>query len=197
MRERLHENQIDFAEEVLAEEVPAGKKKKSPFRSALMSTVMMLMVAAAAAVLVANLLMPVLQIYGTSMNPTLTDGEVVVALKGGKLERGDVIAFYYNNKILVKRVIGTAGDKVNITADGTVYVNDELQIEPYISEKSDGDPDINLPYQVPEGKYFVIGDNRPASADSRHSTIGCVAEDDIVGRLVLRVWPLSQFGTVS
>ncbi|MBQ8641298.1 MAG: signal peptidase I [Clostridia bacterium] len=161
----------------------------------LRSTVYTLITVAAVAVLVATLWLPVLRIYGSSMTPTLQDGEIVFSVKTADLEQGDIIAFYYNNKILVKRVIAGPGDWINISAEtGNVYVNDVLLDEPYLAEKSFGDADIELPYQVPDGKYFVMGDHRATSVDSRHTAVGCVAEEQIVGKIVFRVWPLEQFG---
>ena len=170
---------------------------KSRYRSVLASTIYGLITVAAVAVLVATLLLPVLQIYGTSMTPTLTEGDIVVSVKGSNFERGDVVAFYYNNKILVKRVIAFAGEWVDIDADGTVYVDGEALDEPYLTEKAFGEVDIELPYQVPEDRVFVIGDHRSTSVDSRSSSVGCVAEEQIVGRIVFRVWPLPEFGTIN
>jgi signal peptidase I len=131
------------------------------------------------------------------MAPTLNDGEVVVSLKSGTFHTGDVIAFYYNNKILVKRVIAGPGDWVDIKDDGTVYVNDVELDEPYVVEKALGDCNITLPYQVPESRVFVMGDHRSVSIDSRNTSVGCVSEEQIVGRLVMRLWPLSQFGEIK
>jgi signal peptidase I len=156
-----------------------------------------LITVAAAAVLIATLWLPVLQIYGSSMAPTLNRGEVVVSVKGNNVKQGDIIAFYYNNKILVKRVIAGPGDWVNIDADGTVYVNDEPLQEDYLKEKSLGECDITLPYQVPETRYFVMGDHRSTSVDSRSSSIGSVSQDQIVGKLALRVWPLESLGGIG
>ena len=175
----------------------ARVEHKSRYRSVLASTIYALITVAAVAVLVATLLLPVLQIYGTSMTPTLTEGDIVVSVKGSNFERGDVVAFYYNNKILVKRVIAFAGEWVDIDADGTVYVDGEALDEPYLTEKAFGEVDIELPYQVPEDRVFVIGDHRSTSVDSRSSSVGCVAEEQIVGRIVFRVWPLPEFGTIN
>jgi signal peptidase I len=152
---------------------------------------------AAVSVLVAVLLLPVLRIYGASMTPTLTSGDIVVSVANSKPERGSIVSFYYNNKVLVKRVIAVAGDWVDIGEDGTVYVNSEPLEEPYLSEKALGDCTITLPCQVPEGKIFVLGDHRSVSQDSRSASIGCVSEEMLVGTLVFRVWPLSGFGFLS
>lgn len=167
------------------------------YQAVLRSTVYTLITVAAVAVLVATLWLPVLQIYGGSMTPTLEDGEIVFSVKTNRMEPGDVIAFYYNNKILIKRVIANAGDWVNIDEDGTVYINDAELIEPYLDAKSYGDADIEFPYQVPDGKFFVMGDHRETSSDSRHTAVGCIAPDQVVGKIVFRVWPLEQFGTVG
>ena len=167
------------------------------YNTVLKSTVYTLITVAAVAVLVATLWLPVLQIYGSSMTPTLHDGEIVFSVKSKTMEQGDVIAFYYNNKILIKRVIANPGDWVNITQKGTVYVNDKLLDEPYLTEKAFGDADIELPYQVPDGKIFVMGDHRATSADSRHLAVGCVTQEQIVGKIIFRVWPLDQIGIIK
>lgn len=163
----------------------------------LKTTVYAMLAVAAVAVLVAVLLLPVLQIYGVSMNPTLYEGDFVVSIRGGKMETGDLVAFYYNNKILVKRVIGQAGQWIDIAEDGTVYVDSVKIEEPYLQEKAFGECDIELPYQVPENRVFVMGDNREASVDSRSSSIGCVSVEQLVGKIVFRVWPLSGFGKLE
>lgn len=163
----------------------------------LRSTVYTLVTVAAAAVLIATLFLPVLRIYGTSMTPTTTDGDIVVSVKGGSFERGDIIAFWLNNKILVKRVIARAGEWVDIDEAGNVSINGEPLDEPYLTEKALGQCDIELPYQVPEGRLFVMGDHRSTSSDSRTTAVGCVAEEQIVGKLVFRVWPLTGFGTLK
>ncbi len=172
-------------------------QRKQRSHGIMRNTINAMIVVAAIAILVATLWMPVLQTYGSSMTPTLQDGEIVVSLKSGTFECGDMIAFYYNNKILIKRVIAGPADWVNIDADGTVYINGEPIDEPYIEEKAFGDCDITLPYQVPDARYFVMGDHRSVSIDSRKSSIGCVAEEQIVGKIVFRVWPLSAFGSVD
>lgn len=170
------------------------EKYRRRYLSVLRSTVYTLLVVAAAAVLIATLWLPVLQIYGNSMSPTLIEGDILVSLKSDSFNTGDVVAFYYNNRILVKRVIAGPGDWVDIDRDGNVYVNEELIEEPYLVEKAFGICDLELPYQVPENKFFVMGDHRSVANDSRLSAIGCVASGDIVGRLVFRVWPVSAFG---
>jgi signal peptidase I len=158
----------------------------------LRNTVFLLMVAAAAAILVVTLWMPVLRVYGTSMNPTFSDGNVVVSFKTSSYAQGDVIAFYYNNKILVKRVIATGGQTVDIDEDGNVSVDGQALDEPYIQAAAQGDCDITFPYTVPDDRVFVLGDNRSVSVDSRSNQIGCVSEEQIVGRLIFRVWPLNE-----
>lgn len=167
------------------------------YRSVIRSTVYALLTVAAVAVLVATLLLPVLRIYGSSMTPSLSEGDVVVSVKGMNFSRGDVVSFYYNNKILVKRVIAFQGEWVNIDDQGNVYVGGTLLDEPYLTEKALGECDIQLPYQVPDGRIFVLGDHRSTSVDSRSTTVGCVFEEQIVGKIVYRVWPFSSFGPVK
>lgn len=167
------------------------------FSRVMINTIYSLVVVAAIAVLVAVLLLPILRIYGHSMNDTLDEGDIVVSLKGSDFKTGDIIAFYYNNKILIKRVIGKAGDWVDIDQDGNVYVNGNLIDEPYLDDKAFGECNIELPYQVPESKVFVMGDNRSVSVDSRNTAVGCVAEEQIVGKVVYRLWPLKDFGSLS
>ena len=167
------------------------------FSRVMVNTIYSLVVVAAVAVLVAVLLLPILRIYGHSMNDTLDEGDIVVSLKGSDFKTGDIIAFYYNNKILIKRVIGKAGDWVDIDQDGNVYVNGNLIDEPYLDEKAFGECNIELPYQVPESKVFVMGDNRSVSVDSRNTAVGCVAEEQIVGKVVYRLWPLKDVGNLK
>jgi signal peptidase I len=168
------------------------KTTRRSFWTALKSTISTLIVVAAVVVLISNLVFPVLRIYGTSMSSTLNEGDIVVSVKGSNFRTGDIIAFYYNNKLLIKRVIGNAGDWIDIDKDGNVYVNNELIDEPYLKEKAFGECNITLPYQVPESRIFVMGDNRSVSVDSRNTAVGCVAEEQIAGRLILRVWPLQR-----
>ena len=166
------------------------------YNSVLKSTVYTLITVAAVAVLVATLWLPVLQIYGTSMTPSLQNGDIVISLKSAEFAEGDIVAFYYNNKILVKRIIAKPGDWVNIDAEGTVFVNGQELQEPYITDKAYGDCNIEFPYQVPDGRIFVMGDHRSTSVDSRNTAVGCVAQEQIVGRVVFRIWPLHNMGIV-
>ena len=167
------------------------EKYRRRYGRTMRSTIYVLITVAAAAVLIATFWLPVLQIYGASMTPTLQDGDIVVALKSSEFRRGDVVAFYYNNKILVKRVIASAGQWVDIREDGTVLVDGQELNEPYLEEKAFGDCNITLPYQVPDERVFVMGDHRSVSVDSRNTEIGCVAQEQIVGKIALRFWPLN------
>lgn len=172
-------------------------KYRSRYRAVLRSTVFTLITVAAVAVLISMLWMPVLKIYGSSMSPTLAEGQITVAVKTNDFAPGDIIAFQYNNKILIKRYIAGPGDWVDIDGDGTVYVNGEALDEPYLTEKAFGECNLELPYQVPESRYFVMGDNRSVSVDSRNTAVGCVAEEQIVGKIVFCVWPFEKFGKVN
>lgn len=173
------------------------ERYKNRYGRVLRSTVFSLIVVAAVAVLIAVLLLPVLQISGTSMTDSLQDKDIVVALNSNRYQKGDIIAFYYNNNILIKRVIASAGEWVDIDADGNVYVNDELLDEPYVTDKALGDCNITLPYQVPDGRCFVMGDHRATSIDSRNTAVGCVSNDMVIGKILVRVWPMSGFGLVD
>lgn len=172
-------------------------KYYSRYYAILRSTIYTLVVVAAAAVLVATIWMPVLRIYGSSMTPTLMEGDIVISLKGSNFKQGDLIAFYLGNKILIKRYIAGPGQWVDIDEDGNVYVDGSLLDEPYLKEKALGDCNIELPYQVPDNRYFCMGDHRSTSVDSRTTEIGCIAEEQIVGKIVFRVWPFEQFGTLQ
>ena len=182
------------------EELKKARKKereRRDYRMVLKSTITTLLAVAAIAILVATLLLPVLQIYGTSMQPTLADGDIVVSLKNAEFNRQDIVAFYYNNKILVKRVIANAGEWVDIDKDGNVTVDGVPLNEPYLIDIDLGDTDITYPYQVPDGRIFVMGDHRSVSVDSRSSTVGCVAQEQIVGKLTFRIWPMDKFGSIT
>ena len=179
--------------EALVNRIRYGKR----FRASVISTLMTLVVVAAAAILIAILVLPILRIYGQSMSKTLDNGDIVVSVKTADLETGDIVAFYYNNTILVKRVIGQSGDWIDIAKDGTVSVNQVELEEPYLDKKAYGEIDISLPYQVPEGRIFVMGDNREISIDSRTMMIGCVAQEQIVGKIIYRVWPFGKLGGIK
>lgn len=172
-------------------------KHRERFRRVLRSTIYSLVVVAAAAVLVATLWMPVLRTYGSSMTPTIEDGNIIVAWKGNSFRTGDLLAFYADNKLLVKRVIAAPGEWVRIEEDGTVYVNDVELTEPYVSEKALGNCNIEFPYQVPENQWFVMGDHRSTSSDSRNTAVGCVSMDRVVGVVLFRVWPFEQLGRLN
>ena len=173
------------------------EKYRGRYWKMLRGTVAVLVVVAATAVLISNLLLPILRIYGSSMTPTLVNGNIVAAVRNGTYQRGDIIAFYYNNKILVKRVIGMPGEWVDMDENGNVTIDGEPLEEPYLTEKALGECDIELPYQVPEGRYFVMGDHRSVSSDSRSSQVGCVSEEQIVGKLLFRLWPFDEFGPIE
>jgi len=183
--------QLALAQEIKKEDT------KHRFRWALRNTIFTLITVAAIAVLIAVFLMPVMRIYGSSMNPILQEGDIVVSVKDNSMKTGDVVAFYYNNKILVKRVIAQSGDWVDISEDGTVYVNNQQIDEPYLQEKAFGECNITLPYQVPDEKVFVMGDNRSVSIDSRNTAVGCVSQEQVVGKIVFCVWPLRHFSGVK
>ena len=162
-------------------------RHRKAYRRALRGTISVLIVVAAISVLIATLFLPVLQIAGTSMEPSLNDGDIVLLVKTDNLDTGDLCAFYFSNKILIKRIIAIPGDYIWIESDGTVFLNGEALDEPYVSGKALGECDVEFPYQVPENSYFVMGDKRETSIDSRSSVIGCIAEDQIlaVGKCVV------------
>lgn len=173
------------------------ERYKHRYQKTLMSTVYALITVAAVAVLVATLWMPVLQIYGSSMSPTLEEGDIVVTVKTGELQRSDIVGFYYGNKLLVKRNIASTGSWVDMDESGRIYVDGIALEEPYVDSLSVGNADIEFPYQVPEEKYFLVGDHRSVSVDSRHSVVGCISEEYIVGKIVFRIWPLNRFGWIE
>lgn len=182
------------------EEVQSERKRlkhRRRFIATLRTTVYALIVVAAVAVLLATLFLPVLQVSGSSMEPTLSDDDIILLIKTDNLQTGDLIGFYYQNKLLLKRVIGVAGDTIDIDEEGNVTVNGELLDEPYVTNKSIGECDIDLPYQVPENRVFVMGDNRATSIDSRSSAIGCIEEDQIVGKVLVRIYPFNKISVIN
>lgn len=191
--------QMDFqmpASAQLEQEIKRERYKQR-YNRKLRSTVYLLVTVAAAAVLVATLLMPVLQIYGSSMSPTLEEGDVVVSVKASRFAQGDIVAFYYGNKLLVKRYIAGPGQWVDMDENGNITVDNVSLYEPYVDVPSNGNADITFPYQVPEDKYFLVGDHRSVSVDSRHSVVGSISKENIVGKIVFCIWPLARFGLIA
>lgn len=172
-------------------------KYKQKYIRILGNTISSLLVVSAIAVLISTLFLPVLRVTGTSMTPTMLNDELIICSKRSNFKNGDIVAFYFNNKILLKRVIGVAGDVIDIKDDGSVYVNNQLLDEPYLNEKSFGECDIELPYQVPDNRIFVMGDHRSTSIDSRSSAVGAIADEYIIGKVIFRVWPFERIGTFN
>lgn len=173
------------------------EKYNRKYKQVLKSTVYSLIVVAAVAVLIATLAFPVLQISGSSMEPTLNDEEIVVLLKTTNMKKDELCCFSYQNKLLIKRVVGLPGDKIDIDVNGNVFVNDELLEEPYVTDKALGECDITFPCYVTDNHYFVLGDHRSTSIDSRSSVIGLVSEEFIVGKIFFRIWPFETLGFVE
>lgn len=186
---------IPTAEQIEAEILREKYNRK--YKQVLRSTIYSLVVVAAVAVLIATLAFPVLQISGSSMEPTLNDEEIVVLLKTGNMKKGELCCFSYQNKLLIKRVVGLPGDKINIDESGNVYVNDEMIDEPYVTDKAFGECDITFPCYVTDNHYFVLGDHRSTSIDSRSSVIGLVSEDYIIGKIFFRIWPFDSLSFVN
>ncbi len=182
--------------EALESELERVRYKKR-YNRTLLTTINTLVVVAAISVLIVTLWMPVLQVYGSSMTPNLKEGDMLVSIKNVDFEQGDMVAFYFGNKLLVKRFIAGPSQWVNIDEEGNVYVDDKLIEEDYVKNKELGDTNIELPYQVPDNKYFVLGDNRKISIDSRNTVLGCPSQEQIVGKIIFRVWPLERFGAVE
>lgn len=179
--------------ELLRSELKRESYRKK-FLSSMKSTFFTLVVVAAVAVLVATIWLPVLQIHGSSMTPTLNEGEIVVSVKTSSFEPGDLVGFYVGNKLLLKRYIAGPGQWVEIDESGNVYVDGEFLEEPYLQEKAFGNSDIEYPYQVPDNRIFCMGDHRETSLDSRNTAIGCISYDEILGKIVFRIWPFDVIG---
>ena len=193
MSEKKEVQQLEIPSVDLLEGELKRTRYNARYRRTLRTTIFSLLLVAAAAVIIAVLLLPVLQISSGSMENTLVDGDMVISLNNGKYKTGDIIGFYYNNVVLIKRVIATSGDWVDIAEDGIVTVDGVVLDEPYVEEKALGDCNIKLPYQVPQGKCFVLGDNRTESIDSRNTAVGCISNDVVLGKLLARIWPLKSF----
>ncbi|MBQ2266239.1 MAG: signal peptidase I [Clostridia bacterium] len=183
-------------EQEIKTEIKRLEYREKYFRT-LKSTFLTIISVIAAFFLISTLVLPVFRTYGDAMQPTLKEGQLVVTLRTTKVKSGDLICFYYNNKVLIKRVIAVGGDTVNIDWHGNVSVNDVKLDEPYITEKAFGECNVSLPFKVPLSKVFVMGDNRSASVDSRHTEVGCISQEQIIGKLILRIWPLGDISVVK
>lgn len=179
------------------EEELTREKYKIKYKKTLKSTIYSLIIVISISSLLSTLLFPVLEIYGKSMNPTLSEGNIVLSVKKTNIKRGDIIAFYHNNKILIKRIIGVSSDWINIDKEGNVSVNDTLLEEPYLKEKNKGESNIKYPYQVPDDTYFVLGDTRSSSIDSRTKEIGTIPKDNVIGKIIFRLWPIKEIGLIK
>ena len=182
--------------DIIEKELARLKHKKS-FRKAIVDTVATLVVIAATAVLLSTMLVPVFRVYGGSMAPTLNEGEIIFSVKTNNIKNGDIVAFYYNNKILIKRVIAKAGDWVELTEDNKVLVNEVEIDEPYAIGENLAVTDIIMPYQVPDGRWFVMGDQRDISVDSRSVMVGPISHEQIIGKVTFKIWPLNSFGLIQ
>lgn len=196
MKKNKKTEKIAITKDVLENELSKYNYRAKYFKI-LKSTIYSLIIIIAIGLILATFIFPVLEISGNSMEPLLDNSNLTIVFKTKKFESGDIISFYYGNKILVKRVIGTEGDWVNIDNLGNVYVNGELLKEDYVSTKSDNIGDITYPYQVPSSKYFVLSDNREVLSDSRSKTVGCVSEEDIIGKVFLKIWPIKELKIIS
>ena len=183
-------------EQEIKTEIKRLEYREKYFRT-LKSTFLTIISVIAAFFLISTLVLPVFRTYGDAMQPTLKEGQLVITLRTTKVKSGDLICFYYNNKVLIKRVIAVGGDTVNIDWHGNVSVNDVKLDEPYITEKAFGECNVSLPFKVPLSKVFVMGDNRSASVDSRHTEVGCISQEQIIGKLILRIWPLGDISVVK
>lgn len=172
-------------------------KHKEKYKRAFRSTFCLLIFCIAVVVLISALVFPVFRTHGNDMDPTLKSGQLVCAMRTTQVEPGDIICFYYNNKVLIKRVIAVGGDSVSIDWHGNVTVNNKTIDEPYLRGKSYGDCNISLPCKVPLSKLFVMGDNRSISVDSRHTEVGFVSQEQIIGKLILRIWPLDAISAIK
>jgi len=197
IKKRIHQKILNLPTTFELEQELKREKYKSKYQKLLKNTIYVLVLVVAISILMATFLFPVLRIYSNSMNPTLTNKDIVLCIKNKKYRQGDIIAFYYNNHILVKRIIATSSDIVNIDTNGNIFVNDKLLIEPYIKDKFYIESDIEYPYKVNEHSYFVLGDKRDVTTDSRISKIGSIKEDEIIGKVVLRLWPMKQIGIIK